>query len=156
MARGTIYIPIGPPGCGKSTFASRLVQDGAITFDAIVSPDNFRELLTGDRANQKCNRLVFSLVGDVITSRLNHGVDIFLDATNLTTKDRDKVVFQALEHDYSVQIIVFGLSEDEVRSRNGSRNCPVPDFAMDRMFDRFKKLDLSNYQEYDLVRIMKI
>jgi len=77
MARGTIYIPIGPPGCGKSTFASRLVQDGAITFDAIVSPDNFRELLTGDRANQKCNRLVFSLVGDVITSRLNHGVDIF-------------------------------------------------------------------------------
>ena len=132
-----------------------MVQDGAITFDAIVSPDNFRELLTGDRANQKCNRLVFSLVGDVITSRLNHGVDIFLDATNLTTKDRDKVVFQALEHDYSVQIIVFDLPEDEVRSRNSSRNCPVPDFAMDRMFDRFKNLDLSNYQEYDLVRIMK-
>ena len=30
------------------------------------------------------------------------------------------------------------LPEDEVRSRNSSRNCPVPDFAMDRMFDRFK------------------
>lgn len=56
MARGKIYIPIGVPGCGKSTFGSQLVEDGAITPDSIVCPDSFRELLTGDRANQKCNK----------------------------------------------------------------------------------------------------
>lgn len=155
MARGKIYIPIGVPGCGKSTFGSQLVEDGAITPDSIVCPDSFRELLTGDRTNQKCNKLVFFLIGEVISSRLEHGVDIYLDATNLTSKDRDEIVFEALDHDYSVQIIVFDLDEEKVRAQNSSRTHPVPDFAMERMFDRFRNLDLSNYQKYDLVKIVK-
>lgn len=132
----TLFLPIGPPGAGKSTLASWAVATGFLSEDAIVCPDTIRQWLTGDRSNQAHNQAVFTIVWTVVLNRLELDQDVFLDATNLNQTER--YIAKAVEHNHRVIVITFDISDEELERRNQIREHPVPDFVLDRMIARSK------------------
>lgn len=135
----TLYLPVGPPASGKSTLAVAMKDLGIITDRMIVSPDEIREWMTNNRADQTVNRAVFEIVEKIATARLERGLSVFLDATNLTDPNGmlDRLTSTAERHKLdtgpAVEWIVMDTTPTGCRIRNANRYHPVPDHVMDRM-----------------------
>ena len=86
----TIYLLIGLPGAGKSTFARNKVKFYDNTCNetklVIVSSDDIREELYGTRSCQKDPAIIFEIVHERIINSLKQGWDVIFDATNITRK----------------------------------------------------------------------
>lgn len=78
-----LTIMVGPTGGGKSTLAA--ARWSART---IISSDDVREDMLGDRFDQTANQRVFKAVHALASERLRHGLPVVIDATNLRRKDR--------------------------------------------------------------------
>src|SRR5690606_2169856 len=152
----SFYLPIGPPGCGKSTLAAELVTEGVIPLTAIVSPDELRERLTDDRSNQQCNRTAYEIVDRIISYRMKEGLDIYLDATNLRDRDYGAHIHRALTSGYQVSVCLFDMDREEVIRRNKERKHVVPDEAMEVMFKRWEAVDLSQFEDHPRVTILTL
>lgn len=156
-----LYMPIGPPGCGKSTLAERMSLAGLITPDAIVSADHYRYVLTGDQTNQNATLEAFKLVGQITRYRLKAGLDVFLDATNLTAKERDFTISDAIRLGQEVTLMPTTLSEEKIRKNNADtyreqKGTIVPDTVMQRMFSRLENLSLANWETHAQVTVTPI
>ena len=84
-----IIIPIGISGSGKSTiFRYGFIND----YDILVCPDDIRFKLTGNISDQSKNKQVFEIVDLLIDGAVKQDKNVFLDATNVNTKNRKKLV----------------------------------------------------------------
>ena len=152
----TLYLPVGPPGSGKTTMSRIMAREGQFPESAIVSPDEFRVALSDDVRDQDCNEQVFDVVHQIVRYRLMMGRDVFLDATNLLSYE----VLRTLEEvetnpEQNIILLVPKATEDVIRRRNESRKAErkrVPDEVMDLMFNRFLNFDweiIQNHPQYD-------
>ncbi len=130
----TLIVPIGPPGCGKSTLVGRLVDVGWLDPDAVVSPDQYRRILTGSHASQETNGVVFGICRNITTHRLMRGLDVFYDATNLLPSWRADILDIAQRYNQPVMFILFTANNAECAERNRVRELPVPEPVMEQMF----------------------
>lgn len=137
----TLYIPVGIPGCGKSTYGSRFG-------DAVISPDYFRELLTGDKANQQVNGKAWELTREIATTRLSYGLDVYLDATNLVLSWYDKILKHAEFCRQPVTHLIFQVPHEVSKTRNVQRAVPVPDHVMEKMIKRFDALNVNELRTF--------
>lgn len=137
-----LYIPIGIPGSGKSTWCREHLR--AIT----VSTDAIREQM-GDVSDQSRNDEVFRLYHEKIQDRLTKGYSVVADATNLTYRARLALYARAQIADASVHLILFRNLSEAV-ARNKARERTVPGEAMIRMLDNFERTlrDLPAEREY--------
>lgn len=133
----TLYLPIGAPGAGKSTLVAQLIGQGKITPEAVVCPDDFRVLLTGTKADQTANEHVFEIVNRIVGIRLERGLDVWLDATNLAFGPRDSMIAAALHCGQPVVCVPLPMPKVELRRRNLTRPDSVPFDVLDRMFEQF-------------------
>jgi predicted kinase len=81
-----LYIPVGIPGCGKSTFAEKVLP-----LAHVISTDKIRAAL-GDVTDQSQNDLVFERFHTTVRDYLElslPGAMIYADATNLTRSARE-------------------------------------------------------------------
>ena len=85
-----IYVLVGLPGSGKSTFAEKFIFN-SLNYCAVVSSDMIREQLTGDEGNQEHNEEVFKLYYEAFKGHLRAGRDVILDATNINIKARKQI-----------------------------------------------------------------
>ena len=87
-----LFMLIGLPGSGKSTFARNKVKFYDNTCNetklVIVSSDDIREELYGTRSCQKDPARVFEIAHERIINSLKQGWDVIFDATNITRKNR--------------------------------------------------------------------
>lgn len=147
----TLFLPVACPGSGKSTLAAHMVRSGFIAEDAIVSPDRYREILTNDRQNQKCNKTVFEIVDRIVDSRILHGLDVYLDGTNLNAKLRNRLLNRvtALSYDFSLEIVILVSDAPRrlVERRNLDRQFPVPQDVFDRFYALSQELDVTTLRD---------
>lgn len=149
-----LYIPVGPPACGKSTLADQMVASGILDADAIVSSDRLRVLLTGDVNCQTANYEVFSIAHKIAATRLKYNQDVYLDATNLVAKDIKKILDLAPSLD-DVEIIISDTSHELCTERNNRRSRTVPQEAMEKFYARQNNFDLiSLLAEYPVGTIL--
>lgn len=133
----TLYIPIGPPGCGKTThagwvFESRGHSVAQMLRTGYVCPDEYREILTEDRADQTENRLVFEICHKIAQKRCERGLDVYFDATNLTMEALSPLkTMQGDKH-----IFLWRPNPEVYSRRNKNRTHVVPDVPMERMLRR--------------------
>ena len=126
-----LYILAGIPGCGNSTWARHFFYA-----DMIVSTDEIRLELTGEVYNQEQNGVIFEEFHARLRERLYHGESAVADATSLTVSSREILRNIAESNSAEAHLIFFSDFVDGER-RNLERERPVPEDAMQRMFEKF-------------------
>lgn len=145
-----LILPVAPPGAGKSYTACKLCQVGLLQPEDVVEPDYYRWLLTGDRANQESNKTVFDIVNAIVLSRLNYGMNVYLDATNINSSHRiallDKV--RVLPSEVQLIVLISGENLETLKRWNENRPYPVPQRVLQRMWKGSQEFQIESLKKY--------
>lgn len=112
----SLILLIGPSGAGKSTFAARNFKP-----TEIVSSDRLRAVISDDEADQNVNPEVFSLLSRIARARLAHGRLTVIDATNLETSSRQRLLRIARDLGTPAVAITFDVGLEACLRRNLAR-----------------------------------
>ena len=147
-----LFITVGIPGTGKSTWAELHHHN-----DVIVSSDSIREELFGDAADQSNHKEVFDTFHGRIRMGLMYEKDVVADSTALDGFARENLLELARLWNAEPHLIIFG-DVHEGLERNRARDRVVPDDAMIRMIDKYKAFravlndELPNYTSVTEIR----
>ena len=131
-----LYIMVGVPGSGKSTYAEDILSKSATIF----SSDKLRGELLGDENRQDNKDLIFSTLYDRARTCILRGGSAVIDATNVTKSDRLRVLrhFADIEGLEKIAVVVLA-TLDECISRNAMRERKVPDKVIADFYNKLEK-----------------
>jgi predicted kinase len=93
--------------------------------------------LIDDETNQTIHREVFATLRELLRRRLELARPLtFIDATNLTPKERRPYIKTAQLYNCEVEAVFFDIPPEVCKSRNAARDRMVPDHVIDAMFAR--------------------
>jgi protein phosphatase len=113
---------VGASGSGKSTFARTHFKP-----TEVISSDYCRALVADDENDQAATKDAFDVLYYIAGKRLAAGRLTVVDATNVRSEDRKRLVALAREHHVLASAIVFDLPERLLHERNAGR--PNRDFG---------------------------
>jgi predicted kinase len=127
-----VVLSIGLPGSGKSSWFKR---HNIIP----LSSDLIRGLLFDDPTEQRYQDLVFSSLRSLLRSRLIAGRPMnYIDATNLSPRERHSWIKMAREYGYEAHAVFFDVPAEVCIERNRKRSRNVPDDVMQRMAQKLR------------------
>jgi predicted kinase len=130
--KGAVVLAIGLPGSGKSSWFKR---HNIIP----LSSDLVRGLLFDDATEQRFQDLVFSSLRSLLRARLIAGRPMnFIDATNLSPKERHSWIKMAHDFGYEAHAVFFDVPTEVCMERNRKRLRNVPDDVMVRMAQKLR------------------
>ena len=141
-----LYVLIGLPGSGKSTYAKTL--EGKL-----FSSDDYREKITGDSSNQSANDKVFKQLYSDIHETMKTGEDCIFDATNCTYKSRTHVLELALKYKYFTTAVVVYQPIDKCITWDTLRSRSV---GSDIIWKYAKSFQFPQYEEgFDSIQVVR-
>ena len=125
--KGQIILTVGLPGSGKSTY----LQHKGIQ---PLSTDTLRLWLLDDETDQSQQTRVFGILRLLLRIRLQLGrPQNYIDATNLTQRERRPYKQLAEEFGYDLCAIFFDVPPEVCKQRNRDRKRQVPNDVMEMM-----------------------
>jgi predicted kinase len=118
----TVYLTVGPPGAGKTTFVSwHLVAQGRVGANYVLNPDGL--LFDRDGYHWSPGRVAraWRQVRGDYQRLLETGRDLVLDATSVRRRDRRPYVEAALRAGYRVVAVWFDVPLPLLVERDGQR-----------------------------------
>jgi len=130
--RGVVVLAIGLPGSGKSSWFKRR----GVT---ALSSDLLRTLLFDNITEQKYQDLVFGTLRSLLRARLIARMPWnYVDATNLSPKERAGWIKMAKEFGYESHAVFFDVPLEVCKDRNLRRARVVPDEVMHRCAEKLR------------------
>ncbi|MGB9104222.1 MAG: ATP-binding protein, partial [Terriglobales bacterium] len=127
LPKGAVVLSIGLPGSGKSSWFKRR----GVT---PLSSDLLRKLLFDDTTEQRYQDLVFGTLRSLLRARLVARMPWnYVDATNLSPRERHGWIKMAREFGYDVHAVFFDVPLHVCMERNQRRQRIVPEDVMQRM-----------------------
>ncbi|WP_084571374.1 AAA family ATPase [Deinococcus misasensis] len=111
----------GLSGSGKSTWIKENHPD-----TQVISMDDLREDLSGDRGDQSINGQVWQQAREDLKKALREGRKVIWDATNIRKLSRERLVNLGLDYHAHVKMVVFQVAPEEAIKRNRLREHAVP------------------------------
>ncbi len=147
MPKGVVILAVGLPASGKSTWFRR---HGIRP----LSSDFLRVLLLDDETDQSRQDLVFSALRYLLRARLLAGRSpTYVDATNLTRKERRPYFRMAQAFGCEAEALFFDVPLEECLRRNRRRLRRVPEEAILRMARRLRPPTLAEgFRKITVVR----
>ncbi|MFL6301069.1 MAG: AAA family ATPase [Terriglobales bacterium] len=130
--KGVVVLTIGLPGSGKTTWFKRR----GVT---PLSSDMLRSLLFDDITEQRYQNLVFSTLRSLLRARLIAKMPWnYVDATNLSPRERKQWIGMARSFGYEVQAVFFDVPLEVCLERNRKRERIVSEEVMRNLAQRLK------------------
>src|SRR5436190_2226872 len=130
--KGVVVLAIGLPGSGKTTWFKRR----GVT---PLSSDMLRSILFDDITEQRYQNLVFSTLRSLLRARLIAKMPWnYVDATNLSPRERKQWIGMARSFGYEVQAVFFDVPLEVCLERNRRRERMVPEDVMHRMATKLR------------------
>lgn len=132
----TLYIAIGIPASGKSTYMKNLAKD---VNAKVISMDDIRGEINGKVSDQSNPELIYGTFRHRIKNELASGNNVICDATNLTRKERKTIIRFVSEYTNNIIAYYFPIDLNVAleRNQNKDRNHHTPD---DWIRNAYKKL----------------
>lgn len=111
-----LVVLIGAAGAGKSTFVARHFAPAEV-----FSSDAYRDLISGDAADQSATAAAFFALHSDMARRLARGETAVVDATNVTRRARRPLLAFAAAAGVPAIAIVLEPPVDVVMARNAAR-----------------------------------
>lgn len=149
-AKGAVVLAIGLPGSGKSSWFKR---HNIIP----LSSDLVRGLLFDDPTEQRFQDLVFSSLRTLLRARmLATRPWNYIDATNLSPKERHSWIKMAQDFGYEAHAVFFDVPTEVCMERNRKRLRNVPDDVMQRMANKLRPPKFEEgFAKITVVRVKK-
>jgi len=136
----TLYIMVGLPGSGKSTYAKNFIKDKDIEY---LSSDSLRAVYGKDETDQSVTSIVFGHIKRKVDESLKDGKNVLVDATSVNRKERSDYINTAKKYGAKVVAIVFKMDRRGLIERNKKRGEQggrvVPDFVINKMLAKFEE-----------------
>lgn len=149
-----LYILIGLPASGKTTWSLKKVKESDKTI-SWISSDSIRKELYGSEEDQQSPGKVFTLMFQRTLIALKDGHDCIYDATNLNRKRRINLINEIKKSVNDVEFIAvfFAIPYQICMARNLQRARVVPDAVILRMH---KEITIpSIYEGFDRIELVE-
>jgi len=136
----TIYIAVGLPGSGKSTYAKNFIKDKDIEY---LSSDELRAVFGKGEDDQTVTPLVFGHIKRKVDEFLKDGKNVLVDATSVNRRERADYITTAKKYGAKVVVLVFKMDRQGLIDRNKKRGEQggrvVPDWVIDKMLTKYEE-----------------
>jgi len=136
----TLYIAVGLPGSGKSTYAKNFIKDKDIEY---LSSDSLRAVYGKSEEDQTVTPLVFGHIKRKVDEFLKDGKNVLVDATSVNRRERTDYITTAKKYGAKVVVLVFKMDRQGLIDRNKKRGEQggrvVPDFVIDKMLAKYEE-----------------
>lgn len=133
MGKAKLYVMIGAPASGKSTYAKNNFKESII-----LSSDEIRKELLGSEENQSNNALIFKTLYDRARKYLKNNKNVVIDSTSINKFERTRVLSNFQGFDIEKIAVYIDTPIEICYERDEKRNRTVGREVIDKYFNKFE------------------
>lgn len=140
MNNTCLYLTVGIPGSGKSTYATEFAVKNNIIY---FSSDTLRAHFGTSESDQSVTPQVFSYLKSEVTKLISENISVIVDSTAITKRNRQDFIDIAKKYNVRCEVLYFKIDLNLAKIRNNSRSRVVPEYVLDNMYKKLQPPSLT-------------